>query len=122
MLPAETRSLLDWLGNSASSLGTHIKATFDRTELDPKDVDGMSPGPQKHVTTIYQADEEFRIAASHVNATRGVAMAQCLIELRNNDHRAWEQLEYEVQFQFSQIQTNFRQWKANRIACGDRYK
>jgi hypothetical protein len=68
--------------------------------------------------TIWDADEEFRVAASHKGVLAG---AEILIEFRK-DHSSWDRLEDEVDFQFGEIKAEFSQWKQNRISAGDRYK
>jgi hypothetical protein len=72
-------------------------------------------------TTTEGADEEFKVAASHVGPSSLVA-AEMLIEHRNDDHLSWKRLEGMIDFQFGGIRKEFRQWKADRIAAGDRYE
>ena len=70
--------------------------------------------------TVWEVDEEFRIATSHQEA--GLVSANMLIELRRDSKWSWELLDDEVDFQFGYIEEEYEQWKRNRIAAGDRYE
>jgi hypothetical protein len=72
--------------------------------------------------TIGNADEKFKVAASHVGQRELVA-AGMIISHRDNDHLSWQFIEKNmIDFQFGEIRNQFHQWKADRIAAGDQYE
>jgi hypothetical protein len=72
--------------------------------------------------TIGNADEKFKIAASHVGQ-REVVAAEMIIKHRDNDHLSWQFIEKNmIDFQFGEIRNQFHRWKADRIAAGDQYE